>query len=524
MRMLIPANSLLVAACFFCGASSLVAQSAPLAESGAPDSAKETAPPDARVIAPDDDRNVNSARVEENQFAIWTQSGDLRERAALAKFARSLNEDFDRIFGLDGSWRVPIRVELFGELGVDGGRQQARVIRQQVGEGFRIKLQLKLPEGFDNRWLERQFISVLIREQMLSGPAAKELYSSLLPETDPGAESSAREVLRRTEAPYWLTMGIAELIDHYSKGRPSELYSRLVRSRQVLPIDQVLTATQESIGEDSLSRSIFRGSAGALVAALLKQGNGEASTRKVAGANFCRWMADLPGSDGTNVEALFRQHFPGLRTGQDSLSKWWALQVATMGQMQALEFHDPENTEKVITAALEIRLPKSVISGEVAKPDEGAVKRVLGWFSGKGDEESFAAGRLHDFEKFQDHPHARIVLEACRQRLVGVKVRGFPLYRPVLEKYAAAAERLIKGGTGGVGKLLEEADQQRVQTREVMARVRDFMNYHEATQVRERSGDFEAYERTLKDLRSKKPPPRDDRISKHLDAIEVEFE
>jgi hypothetical protein len=63
-----------------------------------------------------------------------------------------------------------------------------------------------------------------------------------------------------------------------------------------------------------------------------------------------------------------------------------------------------------------------------------------------------------------------------------------------------------------------------MQIRAVMARVTDFMNYHEATQVRERSGDFESYERTLKELRSKKPPPRDDRISKHLDAIEAEFQ
>ena len=503
-------------------------QAGPVPSTGVVDPNAPTPKPTTSVTTPTPDPNADAARIEESQFDVWTQDGNLTARAALLAFAKSVNADFDRLFQLDGTWRVPVRVELFGGLGEVGGRQQARVLREQVGEGFKITLQLKLPEGFDNGWLERQFVSVLVMEQILSGPQAVKLFAQLPPgldlESGEGAEI-ARRVVERTSVAHWISVGIAEVIDHRSKGRPSELYSRLVRSRQVLPIDQVLSATEDSIGEDSLSKSIFRASAGALVAALLHQGEGEGKKRKNGGSRFCQWLADLPGledRDAGSLAALFRQHFPGLRTGQDSLTKWWALQVAAMGQMQALEYYDAETSEKVIDAALEIRLPKS-ITGEVAQVDEGAIRKVLGWFSGDDDEDSFAAGRLHDFKEFIDHQHAGVVLEACRQRLEGAKVRCFPLFRPVVDQYSAATERLMKGDQGGVEKLLKEADEQRAQIRAAMARVTDFMNYYEATQVRERSGDFDAYERTLQELRSKKPPPRDDPISKHLDAIEAEF-
>lgn len=505
------------------------AQTGPEPSTGAVDPNAKPPQPSTSVTTPDPDPDVDTARIEENQFDVWTANNDLRARAALLAFAKSVNEDFDRLFELDGSWRVPIRVELFGGLGDGGGHQQARVLREQIGEGFKITLQLKLPANFDNRWLERQLVKVLVMEQILSGSEAFKLFAQLPPGVDLESEAGskiARTVVARTEVAHWLTVGIAEVIEHRSKGRPSELYSRLVRSRQVLPIDQLLSATEESIGEDSLSKSIFRASAGALVAALLNQGEGEGRARKNGGRRFCQWLADLPGLEDHRPErlaALFRQHFPGLRSGQDSLSKWWALQVASMGQMQALEYYDAGTTETVIDAALEIRLPRSV-TGEVVKAEQGAIEKVLGWFSGADDEESFAVGRLHDFKKFIDHQYAGVVLEACRQRLEGVKVRCFPLYRPVVDQYSVAAERLMQGNKGGVEKLLKEADEQRVMIRQAMARVTDFMNYHEATQVRERSGDFDAYERTLRELRSKKPPPREDRISKHLDAIEAEFQ
>ena len=513
----------------FCAGFSASGQSGPVPSTGAVDPDAPTPKPTTSVTDPVPDPDGEGARIEENQFDVWTQDGNLTNRAALLKFAKSVNEDFDRLFQLEGDWRVPIRVELFGGLGEGGGKQQAIVVRRQVGEGFRITLKLKLPDGFDSRWLEQQFVRVLVTERILWGPDAVALFAKLPPGIDtttgPGAEI-ARHVEEKTEVDHWISVGIAEVIDHRSKGRPSELYSRLVRSRQVLPIDQVLSATEESIGEDSLSKAIFRASAGALVAALLNQGEGTGSTRKNGGRRFCNWMADLPGLEDHRPEslaALFRQHFPGLRTGQDSLSKWWALQVASMGQMQALEYHDVETSESVINAALEIRLPKSS-TGEVVKADEGAIRKVLGWFAGEGDEESFAAGRLHDFKQFIDHQHAAVVLAACRQRLEGAKVRCFPLFRPVVDQYVVAAERLMQGEQGGVEKMLLEADEQRSQIRAAMARVADFMNYHEATQVRERSGDFEAYERTLKELRSKKPLPRGDRISKHLDAIQAEFQ
>ena len=90
------------------------------------------------------------------------------------------------------------------------------MLREQVGEGFKITLQLKLPEGFDNRWLERQFVKVLVMEQILSGAAAVNLFAQLPPgldtESGPGLEI-ARQVVERTEVAHWLTTNSAKVCE-----------------------------------------------------------------------------------------------------------------------------------------------------------------------------------------------------------------------------------------------------------------------------------------------------------------------
>ncbi len=440
----------------------------------------------------------SSSSAVRNQFEV--QADSLSDRAALATFAKSVNEDFDRLFDMNSDWRVPIRLQLFKGLGTEVGRQESRTEIEYFDDAreFTIVLVLKLPEGFSNRWLEREIVRVLLLEQMLSGNQPEETAKGTL------------------SVPFWLSSGMLEAITHRSRGRPSDIYSRLVRSRQVLPIEQLLGSSEQEVGDDALSASVFRASAAALVEALLEQENGQVNLRN--------WLADLP-LQRENMTALFRQHFPSLRSGEASLSKWWALQVASMGQLQALEYYGVAETEEALDSALRIQLP-SVVRGTdadaVREGEAGVVKRVLGWFS-SDDEAVFTAGRLHDYERFVDHPKAPAVLENCRQALEGVRVRCFPLYRPIIDQYQAAAERLMKGDQDGVEELLKEGDELRGQIRSVMTRTKDFMNYYEATQVGERSGDFKGYHELLDQMRSQKPKPRGDRISTHLDELEREF-
>jgi len=444
-----------------------------------------------------DEKSSSSAM--SNQFDVHAES--LSDRAALATFAKSVNEDFDRLFGMSSDWTVPIRLQLFKGLGTEVGIQDSRTEVEYFDDAreFTIVLHLKLPEGFSNRWLEREIVRVLLLEQMLSGNRPEETANGTF------------------GVPFWLSTGVLEAISHRSRGRPSDIYSRLVRSRQVLPIEQLLGSSEQEVGDDALSESVFRASAAALVEALLEQENGKMNLRN--------WLADLPLKRG-DMTALFRQHFPSLRSSEASLSKWWALQVASMGQLQALEYYDVDETEKALDAALQIQLPaltRGTDADAVRDGDAGMVKRVLGWFS-DDDEAVFTAGHLQDFERFVDHPKAPLVLENCRQALEGVRVRCFPLYRPIIDQYQAAVERLMKGDTAGVEELLAEGDDLRGQIRSVMTRAKDFMNYYEATQVGQRSGDFKGYHELLDQMRSQKPKSRGDRISTHLDELEREFE
>src|SRR5690606_19077644 len=85
----------------------------------------------------------------------------------------------------------------------------------------------------------------------------------------------------------------------------------------------------------------------AMVEVLLGQREGDAGLRGLLG--------DLGRPAPPATEALLRQHFPAFRELDQGLEKWWALELASLGRRQSLDYLDRAGTERLLDEALAIR-------------------------------------------------------------------------------------------------------------------------------------------------------------------------
>lgn len=142
---------------------------------------------------------------------------------------------------------------------------------------------------------------------------------------------------------------------------------------------------------------------------------------------------------------------------------------------------------------------------------------------GKNKEPEFTTGRIHDFEQFYKRKDCEVALKNNHLRLRALKLHCFPLYTPVVTRYEDIVERLMKGKRRNAKEDLQEIDAERSRIGAAMERVVDYLNYYEATQLEQPGQEFEKYHQAMGKMRQQQPPPRPDRISKYLDAMETEF-
>src|SRR5690606_22677722 len=147
-------------------------------------------------------------------------------------------------------------------------------------------------------------------------------------------------------------------------GSPSAFYRGFLTSGQMLKPDEIV-AVENAAALNAVDQTIFRASASAMVEALIDQPDGSAAMRGL--------FADLGRPGRASIDVLLRQHFPAVRELGEGLDKWWALEVASLGQRQSFEFLGREETERLLTEALTLRFQGVPDDAPVATP----VKRGL---------------------------------------------------------------------------------------------------------------------------------------------------
>ena len=218
---------------------------------------------------------------------------------------------------------------------------------------------------------------------------------------------------------------------------------------------------------------------------------------------------------------LLRQHFPAFREMDEGMEKWWALQVANFGQQQSFEFMEWDETEHWLNEALRLRWrPQDALVAE--NPMSGFFNRLqkkpkqapadAGW-----------EGSLGNYAEFMDRDGAAEKLDRCYIQLQALKRTGFPLYRPVIDRYCVVIQKVANNKIEGVDAELADLRELRGKSRNTMVQTSDYLNFFEATRAPERSKAFDEYSKMRRKLEEKPPPRRNDRITRYLDYFEPEF-
>ena len=213
---------------------------------------------------------------------------------------------------------------------------------------------------------------------------------------------------------------------------------------------------------------------------------------------FREFLTDVAAYEG-EMPALLRKQFPELNLSENSLAKWWALQLASKGGTNILtEILTIQQTEAALAAALQLnfRTPEGIIQQ----------KPLAAWteLAALKEPERVSAVRL------------------SQDALVRLSYRSFPSYRPLLVQYQVLLDAIAKNKTKDVARKLALLEEMRATMISRATRARDYLDWFEITRARQTSGVFEDY-LSLKQRLAAQPHNREDNLSKYLDRMNQIF-
>ena len=453
------------------------------------------------------------------EFQIKVQAPNLQIKSSFYHFSRDLRDAFRDLLGLEPEeWIIPIQVQVQGSpTDSESGRYLATQAVLGPTNQFQITVHAKLHNRFDEDDFTREMIRALLLDRMLT-PFAQQ----------PGAVANKRVVV-----PDWMIYGIQQYLEHKRQARPSALFAGYIKSGQLLSVAEIFSRSNvEKLSP--IDRAAFTASATALIDALLDQPGGQ--------IGFLGVLGDLPIRGPEKMDLLMKQHFPAFREIENGVEKWWALQVATLGQLQSFEFYDPQKTDQLLTEALlvrfepgnqpprkqkntrRLRLFEKLKFGSIKfdKKKSETQEVIAKPISEETGDQGFE-GTVDQFALYRHRPGLKKVLSRNQMNIQHLRQFGFPLYRPLLKRYELALDRIVKNQVKDLEQEFATLSAMREKIRETMSRSRDYLNYFEATASPEKSDAFENYTRLRRVLQKAEYPKRRDRISTYLDDLELEF-
>lgn len=402
------------------------------------------------------------------QFVV--HGANLQVRNAVATMADETLAALVRKVGGEGEVKNPIVIELRGVPGDPEPPNLFAVSPYALNDGFRLQLDVHLARGLDREKLERHVLELLVYERSLRGRSSVGFTDRLL-------------------IPDWLVEGLLESFRWQRKDGDRELYAALFERKALFTVERLLPEDAAN-GLGAGERAAFRASSGALVMALLEQDGGKEG------------MAGLLGEVATfegQQMALLMKHFPDMNLGENSLEKWWALQLARMSEAPVTEMMRIADTEEALDKALVIEFGDGEDGVIALRPEEFRDVMAL-------------------------EPKRRLeAIQPVADSLSLLSFRAFPGHRPVIEGYLGILGDLMGEQDENLDARIAELEEAREYLRETGTRMRDVLEWYHITTAVEVSGVFDDYLELKKKL-SEEPTERTGPISRYLDGIDKVYD
>ncbi len=394
------------------------------------------------------------------QFIIY--GADAVLRGAVSNLAERTKTNLLGLLRQRDNWTLPIVLNLQPQQANLPEVPPAGVRFSQTGFGLKLQLDLIVSQNVDASFIEREVLRAILLEMVYrkkSHVAAGTVF---------------------VEPPDWLIDGVLALAPGRDRG---SLVEALTSADKPMPLEKVLSQHRSLL--DSAGRMLYRAYSFALVQMLVDGGDGPARLAQYIGHLF-----DASNEPFANLKA----YFPFLVNDAEAS---WQLSLRRVRKFQAYQLLTFSESERRLEELLRVEVSRADKPAKAAGLDDLAQRKISA-------AEKMAVGQL------------------SRNLLVFIG-QANPVLRPVAREYQQIAALLARGKRRGIAKRLSHLEATRKQLAARMSDIDDYMNWFEATQMKNGSGNFTDYLKAV-DQSQLSPSKRHDPLSAYVDALDDQFE
>jgi hypothetical protein len=394
------------------------------------------------------------------QFVIY--GGDPAVRGVVSNLAEQTKTHFLALLRQRDNWVIPIIINLEAEQANLPEIPPANLRFSQTGFGMKLQVDLILSRNFDPSFAERELLRSILLEMMYR------------------KQSQIVAGSRFVEPPDWLIDGVLALTP--GRGR-EELFDALTTAEKTLPLEKFLF--QRPAVLDSGGRVLYRAYSLTLVQMLLDGTEGP--------ARVARYIGRLSRASSDPLADLKAQ-FPFLAGDSEGM---WQSSLRRPKNFPAYQLLTFAESERRLTEMLQLK---------IAQPNDESRQIAL---------RDLAQHKLSQSEKMA-------LSNASRELLVFV-AEANPVLRPVAREYGQITALLARGKRKSVAKRLAKLEITHRKLAARMSDIDDYMNWFEATQIPNGSGNFKDYLKAV-DQSQLSTSKRRDPLTAYVDALEDELE
>lgn len=409
-----------------------------------------------------DERVLSSSRM----FAV--SGGDALRMGAIATHADELRAHLNGMLKLSGKWKYPVNIRLIGNTADAPTPRPIRLSVQMLGQEPSLQIRIFAGGKIDIDKLDTAIITLLLYEY-----AMRDIQPDALPDY--------------LEIPHWLITGIQQAVFWKLDRADRRLYQNLFNRPEMLEPETILN-TPDPDKLDAVSRQYYEVACGVLIMSLLQQKSGVDRLRGL--------LTEALTQEG-KLRDVLAEHFHFRETEGNSLSKWWALQLAAMAQPHAMETLTPLESEQQLAELLLV----TAVDKDTNVPYSVSVL---------------------DADALQKLPDWKQKVRKCTAQLSELSMHCFPGYRVIVTEYIRALVELTRDAKPDVVQnILAPLKELREAYMRASIRGRDYLDWFEITQLGDtRLAELDAYMESMRRLRRETSGPHTP-ISRYLDDIEA---
>ncbi len=394
------------------------------------------------------------------QFIVF--GADAVLRGAVSDAAERTKANLLALLRQRDNWTVPIVLNLQPQQANLPELAAAELRFSQTGFGLKLQLDVTFSQDLDVSLVERELLRAILLEMIYRKRPQLAAGSTFI------------------EPPDWLIDGTLALAPGHDRG---QLVEALTATENTPTLEKFLQQRPAIL--DSAGRVLYRAYSLALVQMLLQPKDGA--------ARLTQYIDRL--SDGSNDPLTdLKAQFPLLRSDAEET---WQSSLRQLRNFQAYQLLTFAESERRLGELLQVNISEANRPPKLTSLDELA--------------------------KRKPSANEKMVLNNLSHELFVFVVQANPVLRPIAREYGEITALLAHGKRRGIVKRLSHLETTHKQLASRMSDIDDYMNWFEATQMKNGSGNFTDYLKAI-DQSQLSISKRRDPLTVYVDALEDQLE